>query len=284
MKKLIFAAALAALLPLFVSCGDTDNTEQGLKEPRFVQYAGQLIPADPDPSPSSSALTKAGAVAPALAYLEFTESGIYVVGEKTDGETEYRTGTYNVSGDTYSLAGFGAVEFPRANPGQVSVNIRRDNGSAETIKATFTKASVSADRVNSGWTVDKTRVTVRGWTTASADFRGCNISEIIDFLQNNGHTVPDDVSPNLAISSISFTGTDSIIFAYSDGFGDVGTYRFSGASSFTYTWKSDKMGYTFLTNNGTVEYMDGKCILTINVSIQDSTTTGSVTFVLSQMA
>ena len=125
-------------------------------------------------------------------------------------------------------------------------------------------------------------VTVQGWTTASADFVGCNFSEIADFLKKNGHKVPDDIKPGQSLRSISFTGTEKMLFYYSDGSADVSAYRFNG-KSFTYRWDNDKMGFTFLTDQATVEYLDGKCILTIRASIQDSTTSGSVTFVLSPM-
>ena len=151
------------------------------------------------------------------------------------------------------------------------------------VDSTELLAAVLALPAYRGWTVDKTRVTIKGWTTASADFQGCNFYEIAKFIRDNGHDVPDDIPAGMALSSISFTGTEKILFAYTDGTGDAGEFRFNG-SSFTYRWDDEKMGFTFLTDQATVEYMDGKCILTISASIQDSTTSGSVTFVLSPMA
>ena len=280
MKKILLAASLAALL---LSCGKVSENENEFKEPRFVQHAGQLIPSYPDSSPSSRALTKAGAGTAILSRIEFTESGVYVVAEKDADGTAYRTGAYTVSGDTYNLGGFGTVTFPHATPGKVEVDVNRGTASTERIQAEFKKSAVSGNPLHSGWTVDKTRVTVRGWTTASADFKGCNIAEIINFLKQNGHNVPDDVSPNLAIHSVSFTGTGAMIFAYSDNSCDMASYTLTNGSSLTFKWEDEQMGYTFLTDTGSVEYMDGKCILTIRVQIQDSTVTGSVTFVLSQM-
>ena len=105
---------------------------------------------------------------------------------------------------------------------------------------------------------------------------------ITNHFKKNGHKVPDDIKPGQSLRSISFTGTEKMLFYYSDGSADVSAYRFNG-KSFTYRWDNDKMGFTFLTDQATVEYLDGKCILTIRASIQDSTTSGSVTFVLSPM-
>ena len=254
MKKILLAASLAALL---VSCGKVSENENEFKEPRFVQHAGQLIPSYPDSSPSSRALTKAGA-GTAFRALDIINTFC-----------AYHTGAYTVSGDTYNLGGFGTVTFPHATPGKVEVDVNRGTASTERIQAEFKKSPVSGNPLHSGWTIDKTRVTVRGWTTASADFKGCNIA--------------DDVSPNLAIRSISFTGTGAMIFAYSDASCDMASYTLTNGSSLTFKWEDDQMGYTFLTDSGNVEYIDGKCILTIRVQIQDSTVTGSVTFVLSQM-
>ena len=280
MKKILLAASLAALL---VSCGKVSENENEFKEPRFVQHAGQLIPSYPDAAPTSRALTKAGAGTAILTRVELTESGVYVVAEKDGDETAYRTGAYTVSGDTYNLGGFGTLTFPHATPGKVEVDVNRGTAAVEHIQAEFKKSSQSGNPLHSGWTVDKTRVTVKGWTTASADFAGCNIAEIVKFLKQNGHNVPDDVSPNLAIRSISFTGTGAMIFAYSDASCDMASYTLTNGSSLSFKWEDDQMGYTFLTDSGSVEYMDGKCILTIRVQIQDSTVTGSVSFVLSQM-
>ena len=41
------------------------------------------------------------------------------------------------------------------------------------------------------------------------------------------------------------------------------------------------MGFTFLTQEAKVDYLDGKCLLKVDADIQNSTTSGSVTFVLS---
>ena len=216
-----------------------------------------------------------------LHSIEFTESGLYAVGTLTRGELNYRMGEYSVAGDVYTLNGYGSVQFDNSNAGQVEIVVTQDGKPAETMPATFSRAT-GTDQLYRGWTIDKTRVTVRGWTTASADFKGCNLYEIAQFIRNNGHDAPDDIAPGLELRSISFTGTEKMFFAYSDGTGDASEFKYNG-SSFTYRWDDDKMGFTFLPKQATVEYMDGKCILSISSDIQDSTTSVSVTFVLSPM-
>lgn len=282
MKKILFIATLAALLPLLFSCGKENKGDQ-FEEPRFIQYAGKLVPRGGEPTPSSLPITKAGAVAdPVPQSIELTESGLYAVGQLVDGELTYRMGSYSVDGNVYTLDGYGSVQFDNSAPGAVTMKLTTSPNSApRDIPADFIRAS-GTNQLYRGWTVDKTRVTVRGWTTASADFAGCDFYEIAAFLRKNGHKVPDDIKPGQSLLSISFTGTEKMLFYYSDGSADVSAYRFNG-TSFTYRWDNDRMGFTFLTDQATVEYMDGKCILTIHASIQDSTTSGSVTFVLSPM-
>ncbi len=278
MKKIMLAATFVALLPLLFACNKNNGTETRFEDPRFVQYAGQLIPCN---SPTPTKAVVGDAAESSLHSIEFTESGVYAVGTLTEGRLSYKTGTYSVDGQAYELAGYGKVRFDNSSTGEVDVLIDRPGQEAEIMRANFNRAKGS-DQLYRGWTVDKTRVTIKGWTTASADFKGCNFYEIAKFIRDNGHDVPDDIPAGMALSSISFTGTEKILFAYTDGTGDAGEFRFNG-SSFTYRWDDEKMGFTFLTDHATVEYMDGKCILTISASIQDSTTSGSVTFVLSPM-
>ncbi len=279
MKKILLAATAVALLPLLFACNKNNGGDTRFEDPRFVQYAGQLIPCS-DPTPTKTVLIETPENT--LHSIELTESGVYAVGTLTEGRLSYKTGTYSVDGQAYNLAGYGTLRFDNSSTGEVDVLIDRPGQEAEIMRANFNRAKGS-DQLYRGWTVDKTRVTIKGWTTASADFQGCNFYDIAKFIRDNGHDVPDDITPGMALSSISFTGTEKILFAYTDGTGDAGEFRFNG-SSFTYRWDDEKMGFTFLTDQATVEYMDGKCILTISASIQDSTTSGSVTFVLSPMA
>ncbi len=281
MKKFLSVAAAAALLSVFAAC-DKNNDNNRFEDPRFIQYAGQLVPRDGTPATASARATKSEArPADIPQSIELTESGLYAIGQLVEGELVYRMGDYTVNGNVYTLNGYGTVEFDNAAPGPVTMHLTPTGSMTTDVAADFNKAA-GTNQLYRGWTVDKTRVTVQGWTTASADFVGCNFSEIADFLKKNGHKVPDDIKPGQSLRSISFTGTEKMLFYYSDGSADVSAYRFNG-KSFTYRWDNDKMGFTFLTDQATVEYLDGKCILTIRASIQDSTTSGSVTFVLSPM-
>jgi len=281
MRKLTFA--LLALLPLLFSC-EKENAET-FEAPEFASYACQLIPKTSSPA---AAPTKAGAGVASdgsLLSIELTESGLYVLAHLFSGEDNprYTSGRYTVNGSSavtvYTLNGFGTLEFDNSRPGEVSLTIKRTGGIAQTIMATLKKAT-GTNKMFRSWKVDKTRVTVKGWTTASADFTGCNFHEIAEFLRKNHHKAPADVPVGYGLETITFTGTNSVIFTYTDNTLDMSEFSLSG-DAISYSWNNNTMGFTFLTQEAKVDYLDGKCLLKVDADIQNSTTSGSVTFVLS---
>ena len=276
MKNSLFAAAsLVALLPLLFGCGTKNkDTETRFEDPRFIQYAGQLIPRGGTPAPAQLALPTA-ASGQDVTFIELTESGIYVIGLTAEGETTYKAGNYSVNGNVYTLNGYGTIEFS-GNSGDVDLKITPNGGSAVTVKATLKKAT-GTDMVYRGYTVDKTRV-VAG--AAGADFTGLNFKEIADFLRNNGYNITDNVK-DVKVASVSITGAGSFIIAYSDGTADIATAVLSGLG-FSYNWKAEAMGYSFETGKAKIEYMDGKCILTLSAQVNG--TAGSIALVLTPMA
>ena len=275
MKKILFA--LVTLLPLLVSCGKQDRGDNTFSEPRFVQVAGQLIPLNNINALTS--LTKADAEPEILQSIEFTESGLYVVGLQKGSKIEYTTGTYTVNGSVYSLAGFGTVELS-GTTGSRMATIKYLNGTEETIPVIFQTARDS-NVAYRGWTIDKTRVTINGFhAPASADFKGCNFDEMKKFLNENGHK--GDYLPSGSLTSVSITGANSIIFAYSDKSADVAVYSFSG-TNINFSWQSGSRLLEIENGKGSIDYLDGKCILKLDAALKGSTTSGTVTFVLSSM-
>lgn len=277
MKKILFA--LVALLPLLVSCGKEGKGDNTFEEPRFIQYAGKLIPNSYIPAVGS--LTKATGLIGILESIEFTESGLYVVGHWMDGELEFLTGNYKVNGDVYDLENFGTVQLTATRAGLTGVIIRYLSGLVEALSAEFLHAT-GTNVAYRGWTIDKTRVTINGFhTPASADFKGCNFEEMAKFLNENGHK--GSLLPPGSLKSVSITGTNSIVFAYSDGTADVANYTFSG-STINFSWQSGSRLLEVENGKATIDYLDGKCILKIEAALKGSTTTGVVTFVMSPMA
>ena len=276
MKKILFA--LVALLPLLVSCGKEGKGDTTFEDPHFIQYAGRLVANSAVPAAQSSA-TKATGLIGILKSIEFTESGLYVVGREVNGQLEFLTGSYSVSGNTYNLNNFGTVEFTMLGS-TAAVIINYLNGMSEALTAQFLKAT-STNVIYRGWTIDKTRVTINGFhTPATADFVGCNFDEMAKFLNDNGHK--GSLLPSGSLKSISITGAGSIIFGFSDNTADLGSCTVSG-NSVSFSWQSGSRLLEVENGKATIDYMDGKCILKIEAALKGSTTSGVVTFVLSPM-
>ena len=281
MKKILFAAALAALLPLLISCGSKNNTQEGFNEPRFVQSAGQLIPASGD-----------------LKSVNLSESGVYVVGEVSaspapaawhpgtkadaeDPEIKYISGEYEVSGNVYTLKGWGTIEFNNSASGDVELKYTPSGKSTVTVTARFTKSTVNSDIFRT-WRVDKVRVSLEeGSTTYAAEFPGCDFNEIAKFFKDNGHAIKDIIPSGHRVSTLSITGAGALFIVYSDGLADVGSCTVSG-SLLSYAWAAANMGYSFETGRASFEFMDGKCIFVIEAKL-DGNTKAALKLVLSDI-
>lgn len=270
--KRITLFSLTALVSLLLSCDKQDPNE--FVQPRYIGHAGRLTFVESKASASSNDVLS----------IELTESGFYVLEQIPAGSTEvsYSANTYHADGQNYTLNGFGTLSFDNsASSSQVNISLTPVGGEQRSMLASFKKASQD-NKLFRSWTIDRVRVTVRGWTTASADFEGCNFYQIADFLRKSGHNSPDDISPGFGIKSLSFTGTNSVVAIFTDSSVSLGAFSLSG-DSFKYSWKNAPKEFQIVTDKAEISYMDGKCILSVNISIKNSTTSGSVTLVLSPM-
>ena len=281
MKKILYPVLiLAAALPLLFACEPVPDTDPDFPDPKFVSYAGHLSLESTKPAAKASGTVLTKAANPRnIVSVELTESGMYVIGFLDDNTSEltYKTGTYTMSGNDYLLSGYGTLSFDNSKSGPVSLTFRPDGASALVIPAVFEKPT-GTNKAYRTWDVEKTRVTAKGWVTVSADFIGCNLAEIATFLRNNSHKAPTDV-PNRSIKTITLTGTDRMILGYSDGYADLTEFSLSG-NVLTYKFNDGMKSFTFETDQAIIEYENSKCLLTINGRIRNSTTSGSVAFVL----
>ena len=278
MKILYRILVFASLLPMLFACDPTSGNNPHFGDPAFLKEAGRLMPQSMMPGTKAGETPEVGSIA----SIELTESGLYALGLVTDerGTVAYTMGSFYMIGSAYHLSGLGTLSFDNSHAGRVEMTYTPLGGAQQQVSAEFIKAK-SSNTVYRSWKVERTRVTVKGWTVVSADFKGCNLPEIAEFLRNNGNKAPEEV-PNLSINTISFTGTETMILAYDDDSADLNEFSLNG-NVLTYTWDERPSGFTFLTDKAIIEYMDGKCLLTIDGAIDNSTTSGSVTFVLSPL-
>ena len=275
MRMLFRALLLASLLPLFLSC-DPASDHTDFNDPAFLHFAGRLTPSGLIPETKAVTDKTVGSIV----SIELTESGLYAIGIVADekGTIDYHTGKYTAKDNTYDLFNLGTLSFNNSSSGHVTLLYTPLMGEVQQLPAEFLKPKATNNAFRT-WNVEKTRVTVKGWTVVSADFKGCNLAEIAEFLRNNGNKAPEDV-PNLSVTTISLTGTEMMILGYSDSTAELNEFSLNG-NVLTYTWAERPGGFTFESDKAVIEYMDGKCLLTIDGRIRNSTTSGTVSFVLS---
>ena len=278
MKKLLFAACLAALLPLMTSCGQKQNAADSFDEPHFVQYAGKLEMGGGGVEPTSLSQRALTSVAQ-IRCIELTESGLYIIRYQDPDSPDFCFigGSYTVSGNVYSLNGYGKLEFDKTQSNPINVTITPDGKPAVVVKATYTPSASPTSPLIRSWSVEKTRVTINSTPAASADFTGCNFTEIAKFLSDNGYKVDDSIPSGLSLKTVTFTGGKTIAFTYSDNSFDIGEYNLSG-DRISFSWIYGGMDFSFLTESASIEYMDGRCIVKISAKVEG--TSGSVIFVL----
>lgn len=267
MKSMKTLAALAALLlAVLVSCGkEGDNPG-----------AGEGITRLPDPAFKKTAM-KLSVIETScpVKTIELTEGGRFLV-EKQDGPTfnkEYDFGGYKITGEgKYSFDNGSSLEVTPVRAA-VSFTLKLRSGEEYSGTASVQPASSSSSDIASNlfrtWSVTKTRVSVTDGVKANADFTGCNLGEIADFLRAQSLDIQDDLK-GLSVSEITVTASGSFVIKYSDGTVDVAHCQLSSIASgaFSYSWESQDMGFSFENGNGSVAFEKSYCILSLGATVK----------------
>ena len=97
MKKILFLAAAATALFFTASCDKTSSSSSGV-----------VLPAPQHAAQAKKLLLDSSASNPGIDFVEFTESGRYIVRNqilKADESVEFIRGLYTVAGNVYTLNG-----------------------------------------------------------------------------------------------------------------------------------------------------------------------------------
>jgi len=277
MKNILKIAAIAALSLFALSC-DKEKKEDVVDEGTFTTPVMKDYAKKVEISESACPVKS----------IELTESGYYVIKEIVTRATkeEYYFGKYTVSGNTYTLSGYGTVTL-EGSGSSLKFTVNKSSGENYTGTGSSKTGSTSSigDKLFRTWTISKTRVSISDGVKANADFNGCNLGEIANFIANQGISISDKESlQGVSVTSVTLTSAGSYILAYSNNRTDVGTCNYSSLSSgsFTYSWDSSTMGYSFENGKGSVAFENGMCLLTLNADIKNSSKTykTSVVFVM----
>lgn len=293
MKKGLFILALAALMmPAFVSCSKDDKDDSKKKTtptfeaPKYQEEAMKLtLVQNPNPGTEEQGEIKS---------IEFMESGIYLIERlvkkvKADDnyETVYITGTYTVSGSTYSLEGFGTVKVEGSGE-SVSVTITEvdESGAAVgepvTVTASAETAAETSD-VYRTWTVDELYIKVTGGNLkdsgVSKTFKGCDLKEISDYLKKNDVKFDDSDLEKYNVKNITISGTGTFLIQFQAAEPFVGVSDVQ-SGKFAYDFEAGQGGNKIINakGDGKIEFYvnnarEDRCALTLNGEIKGNSTT-----------
>ena len=284
MKRLVTLLCLAALLLPVASCNK--NNEQKVKTPvtppAYSQYAKKY--AVPDN-------------AERIVGLEFTEAGRYLITRKLevkatpDEEYEYLSGSYTVNGNTYDLQGYGTVVIDGNQ-----ITITPNGKSPVVVTVTPVNPMESTDfivSICSTWKVDKVDMNISGGDikqgAAGVTVNGCNISQIVNQLNNNyGINADAEVVKGMEVKCISITKAQTLIIEFTDSQFQpfVADFQLNG-STFEYEIQGQELGNDIFNSQakGKVEpKSDGSLWLEIsaNVDSENKEYKCTVTLILSR--
>ncbi len=297
MKKNLFLTLVASVLMFvpFASCGGDDNGGGGeddvkneviLGEPATAQAAIEvevsgsdvIIPDGDDPLEEPSLILKT---------FEATEDSKAIIGgpfadfmapakaKRKAGSSSfvYRIYDYTVSGNVYTLKGFGTITV-EGNGKSVTLTIKPLSG--EELKAEGkVESQLDADNATTNlcrnWSVSATRISVKLGVAIAQDFTGCNISEIINYLTGKGIYF-NEVDDNLKVTNVSFTKAGTFFITYANGGIDMGSWRWTNKSNgeIAYSWNGADMGnpLTSASVGGLVEFPSkSSCYLSLGTDV-----------------
>ena len=230
MKKFMMIAALAAMIIPFASCGkrDVNNPSQGPKATiARAENAGNAKKVEISDEKTD------------IKSIEFTDGGRYIITMEVTKATEivYITGTYTVSGNTYTLDGFGTVTVSEDGS---SVEINGSTGEGDTIAVTVscttTEAPADVDEftrdICHAWRVDKVDISINmnGTSVGVIDDKDpSNIPALAEKLIKQAKEQGFDLDMNLEpikgmqIVYIDFSSQKTLTIKFKDHADYVGT-------------------------------------------------------------
>lgn len=281
MKKFLLFAATAAAVLLAASCnkGGQDSKATVLPAAKNVQEAKKLLLTPSD---------KLGIVS-----IEFTEGGRYIVRNQVThagDDAEYIRGTYTVSGQVYTLSGFGKVTITNNQ-----VTIERQGGETTTVGYTQAETYPQNDfylTVARAWKVDKTDLSVNiDGKSVGVVKSGCDVPAIVaELKQKASLNINEATVAGFVVKEINFTLAKTIEVAFTEKESFVGQINLSPSGDFSYklegsTGNSIINGSASGKLDNTIE--NGKLYFTINGNVETDggkTYTARVIFILSPAA
>lgn len=271
MKKSI--TLLLPLLLLAAACGEkTDGKKYVFPEAPFTGEAVRYTN------------TNLGGV---IRSVSFTEGGTYLLVQQPDAKSGevYSAGTYSVPEQgTYTLNGYGSVRRETTKGEDTEqVTFTPTDGEPVTLPCTVTLPE-SQDQLFRQWRVASTRIIIYGNTTVGADFNGCDLQQISQFLKDNGIIDKYDFQDGQVVSVVDISALGEINILYENGNVDHAALTRFAIYSLDYVWSGEQGAFGIQDGTASVSYEDDICIFEMNGKVihNGKTTEVSVTWTLKE--
>lgn len=205
MKKVLLFFAAAAALVLAASCNKGGDSTVLLPPAQFTDKAQKLL------------LDESSTANPGFIAIELSEGGRYLVSRrviKSEAVVEYLRGTYTVSNNVYTLAGFGTLTII---DGQVTIQANGEDYVIPCSKAPKFPANNFYTTLARSWKVDKTDISVSfdGKSSVGVVKDGCDIPAILKELEDkSGQDLKDETMSGYVVKEINFTMSKTIEIAF----------------------------------------------------------------------
>ena len=283
MKKLVYIATMLAAVVAAASCKKSNDTTEALKleAPAMATSAVKLD------LPTNNLSIKT---------IEFTEAGKYLLTIRKEdpvavkagtGNYEFKSGTYTVSGTTYTLNGYGTV-----NVSGNTVTVTPNQGTAVTVTATPVNPLPDSDfyvTLARTWKVDNVRMSVNlNGNAVTVTKQGCDLPAIANELKQKGVSINTDTVAGFVVKDIIFTRSKTFAVEFTGKNPLVGDFQISNDGAFSYAFNGNQ-GNDIINGSasGTVQWIaeDQQLLFTISAAVTSGSDsyTGSVVFWLSEV-
>ena len=284
MKKLFYITAILATVVAAASCkkGNQDDLEaEKLEAPALATKAIKLE------LPTNNLSIKT---------IEFTEAGRYLLTIRKDeqvavkagtGSYIFKSGSYTVSGTTYTLNGWGTV-----NVSGNKVTATPNQGAGIDVTATPVNPLPENDfyvTLARTWKVDNVRmsVTLNG-NAVTVTKQGCDLPAIAEELKQKGVSINTETVAGYVVKDIIFTRSKTFAVEFTGKDPLVGEFVLADNGNFSYSFTGNNGNDIFNANaKGNVQWVaeDQQLVFTISADVTSgsSSYTGSVVFWLSEV-
>lgn len=206
-------------------------------------------------------------------YISFeaTEGGRYIVG-KADGT--YATGSYTFNDGVYALQNFGKVVVSKTKADNTVLYLTFIPDGEGEIKVEGTPATQSTDDYTKElcrlWEIKKTRISLTDAVNVAAEFNGCNLNEIQEFITQYVD-LKKKVPAGMNVTGVTFTSMSTYMIEYTAHPADIGEWNWDSVShsSLKYKWNKEDMGYEWENGSATIEYVEGHLLFSGSVDLKN---------------